>query len=152
MIEDDTIKLLRECDAGIKMGVSSIEDVLDNVHNSDFRECLLECRNRHCKLENEIQALLEQYHDDGKEPKLMAKGMSWVKTKMKLAIDASDETIADLITDGCHMGVKSLNKYLNQYKAADEKTKAIAKELVQLEEKLAEDIRQFSYADKVRPL
>ena len=29
MIEQDTIKLLRECDAGIKMGVSSIDEVLD---------------------------------------------------------------------------------------------------------------------------
>ena len=28
MIEKDTIKLLRECDAGIKMGVQSIEDSL----------------------------------------------------------------------------------------------------------------------------
>ena len=26
MIESDTIKLLRECDAGVKMGISSIED------------------------------------------------------------------------------------------------------------------------------
>ena len=31
MIEQDTIKLLRECDAGVKMGISSIEDVLDHV-------------------------------------------------------------------------------------------------------------------------
>ena len=31
MVNQDTIKLLRECDAGVKMGVSSIEDVLDNV-------------------------------------------------------------------------------------------------------------------------
>ena len=31
MVEQDTIRLLRECDAGVKMGVSSIEDVLDNV-------------------------------------------------------------------------------------------------------------------------
>lgn len=29
MIEQDTIKLLRECDAGIKMGVSAIEESLD---------------------------------------------------------------------------------------------------------------------------
>ena len=28
MIEQDTIKLLRECDAGIKMGVGSIDEVL----------------------------------------------------------------------------------------------------------------------------
>lgn len=37
MIESDTIKLLRECDAGIKMGVASIEDVLDYVSNTDLK-------------------------------------------------------------------------------------------------------------------
>ena len=62
---------------------------------------------------------------------------------MKLVMDESDETIADLMTDGCNMGVKSLNKYLNQYKAADEKTKDITKRLINLEEKLAVDIRCF---------
>ena len=41
------------------------------------------------------------------------------------------------------MGVKSLNRYLNQYKAADEQSKDIAKHLINLEEKLAIDIRQY---------
>ena len=36
MIESDTIKLLRECDAGIKMGVASIDDVLDYVNDRTF--------------------------------------------------------------------------------------------------------------------
>lgn len=62
---------------------------------------------------------------------------------MKLVINESEETIADLMTDGCNMGVKSLNKYLNQYEAADEKTKNITKRLINLEEKLAVDIRCF---------
>lgn len=31
MIEQDTIRLLRECDAGIKMGVGSIDEVLGQV-------------------------------------------------------------------------------------------------------------------------
>ena len=30
MIEQDTIKLLRECDAGVKMGISSIDDVIQS--------------------------------------------------------------------------------------------------------------------------
>ena len=55
----------------------------------------------------------------------------------------SDQTIADLMTDGCNMGVKSLNKYLNQYKAADEKSKDITKKLSDLEEKLVVEIRKF---------
>jgi hypothetical protein len=143
MIEPDTIKLLRECDAGIKMGVSSIEEVLDYVHDEKFKEYLSDCKSKHDKLKEEIETLLEKYNDDGKEPNPMAKSMSWIKTNMKLVMNESDETIADLITDGCNMGIKSLNKYLNQYKAADEKTKDIAKRLINLEEKLAIDIRCY---------
>lgn len=143
MIESDTIKLLRECDAGIQMGVKSIDDVLEYVHDKTFRKFLKDCKDKHEKLEEEIKILLERYHDEGKEPNPMAKSMSWMKTNMKLVMDASDETIADLMTDGCNMGVKSLHKYLNQFKAADEKTKDIAKRLINLEEKLAVDIRCF---------
>lgn len=73
----------------------------------------------------------------------MAKGMSWMKTNVKLVMHESDETIADLMTDGCNMGVKSLSKYLNQYRAAEEKAKDIAKRLINLEEKLAQDMRGY---------
>lgn len=143
MIESDTIKLLRECDAGIKMGVASIDDVLDRVRSDKLRKLLADCKDEHDKLKEEIQILLDEYHDDGKEPNPMAKSMSWMKTNMKMMTDSSDETIADLMTDGCNMGVKSLNKYLNQYKAADQKTKDITKRLINLEEKLTVDIRSY---------
>ena len=143
MIEQDTIRLLRECDAGIKMGVSAINDVLNHIHDDRFKKKLTDCRNEHEKLNDEIQVLLDQYQDDGKDPNPVAKGMSWMKTNVKLAMEETDETIADLITDGCNMGVKSLNKYLNQYEAADEKSKDITKRLINLEEWLAVDIRQF---------
>lgn len=143
MIESDTIKLLRECDAGIRMGIASIDDVLDHVRDDKLRKYLADCKNEHGKLKDEIQVLLDEYHDDGKDPNPMAKGMSWMKTNMKMLVDSSDETIADLMTDGCNMGVKSLNKYLNQYKAADEKTKDITKRLINLEEKLTVDIRSY---------
>ena len=136
MIESDTIKLLRECDAGIKMGVSSLDEVLDYVHDEKLEEALKEYREEHNELQSEILTLLEKYQDDGKEPNPIAKSMSWVKTNAKLVMDESDHTIADLVTDGCNMGVKSLNRYLNQYKAADEKTKNITKKLIRLEEKL----------------
>ena len=143
MIEQDTIKLLRECDAGIKMGITSIDDVVEYVSDKELRDKLSTCKDEHLKLKEEIQTLLDKYHDDGKEPNPMAKSMSWIKTNVKLIVDESDATIADLMTDGCNMGVKSLNKYLNQYEAAEEKTKDITKRLINLEEKLAIDIRKF---------
>ncbi len=143
MIEQDTIKLLRECDAGIKMGVKSINDVLDRVESPDLLELLNACKDEHDKLDKELQKLLDKYGDDGKDPSFMAGKMSKMKIEMKLQMKESDNTIADLITDGCNMGVKSLNKYLNQYAAADEKSKDITKRLINLEGQLALDIRKF---------
>lgn len=143
MIEQDTIKLLRECDAGVKMGVASIDDVLEYVSSTELKKDLTDCKSEHEKLNIEIQSLLEKYKDDGKDPNPIAKSMSWMKTNVKLVINESDNTIAELMTDGCNMGVKSLNRYLNQYEAADEVSKDIAKRLINLEEKLTVDIRKF---------
>ena len=143
MIEQDTIKLLRECDAGIQMGVDSIDDVLNRVKSEKMRACLSECKKEHKELDAEVQALLEKYRDDGKDPNPIAKGMSWMKTNMKMAMDESDATIADLMVDGCDMGVKSLSRYLNQYAAADEVSKDICKRLIKLEEKLGKQLRNY---------
>ncbi len=143
MIEQDTIQLLRECDAGVKMGVTSIEDVLGQVKNADLLELLNRCKDEHEVLDREIREALGRFGDDGKEPNPMAKGMSWMKTNFKLAMHEDDKTIADLMTDGCDMGVKSLSKYLNQYAAADEDTKSIAKRLIKLESDLSVELRQF---------
>lgn len=143
MIEQDTIKLLRECDAGVKMGVDSIEDVMGFVHSEELKRYLNECKEQHQRLGDEIHGALNRFQDEGKEPNPVAKGMSWLKTNVKLSIDGSDETVADLITDGCNMGVKSLNKYLNEYEAADESAKEITKKLIRMEETLAKEIRKY---------
>lgn len=143
MIESDTIKLLRECDAGIKMGISSINDVIEHVKADGLYESLNKCKDEHERLERETSKLLEDYEDDGKNPSPIAKGMSWIKTNMMLAMKDSDKTISDLMTDGCNMGVKSLSRYLNKYAAADEKSKDITKKLIALEENLAKDIRGY---------
>ncbi len=143
MIEKDTIKLLRECDAGVKMGVSSIDDVLPHVKDQSFRKKLTDCKEHHQELQDEIQKLLDRYQDEGKNPNPMAKGMSWMKTNVKLGLEDSHATVADLMTDGCNMGVKSLNRYLNQYEAADEVSKDITKRLINLEQQLTLDIRQY---------
>ena len=143
MIEQDTIKLLRECDAGVKMGVSSIKEVLDNVKSDKLREILIDSLREHEELDKDIQKGLDEFGDEGKQPNPMATGMSWIKTNVKLLMHESDKTVADLMTDGCDMGVKSLSKYLNQYKAADERSKDIAKKLIKIEQKLGDDIRGY---------
>ena len=143
MIEQDTVKLLRECDAGIKMGVDSIDEVINHVKKKEMKQSLEICRQEHEKLKSEVQSMLDRYHDDGKSPNPIAKGMSWIKTNVMLAAKDTDSTVADLMTDGCNMGVKSLNRYLNQYEAADERSKDITKRLIHLEAQLATDLRGY---------
>ena len=143
VVESDTIKLLRECDAGVRMGTSSISDVQPHVRSEKLKKLLDTCKDEHDKLNTEIRQLLSKYEDEGKAPNPIAKSMSWMKTTVKLGVDDTDKTVADLMTDGCNMGVKSLNRYLNEYKAADEVSKDICKRLINLEEKLAIDIRGF---------
>ena len=143
MIHQDTIKLLRECDAGIKMGVDSIDQVRSYAKSAELKDALTECKTKHEKLKDELQQALDRFGDDGKSPNPMAEGMSKVKTNFKLGLDMSDATIADLITDGCNMGIKSLSKYLNQYEAADEKAKDITKKLISQEQDLLGQMRAF---------
>ena len=136
-------KIIERMRAGIKMGTASIGEVLEKTTNEKLKKLLETCKEGHEKLKEEIQNKLEQCHDTGKDPNPMAQGMSWMKTNVKLAMDESDATIADLITDGCNMGVKSLSRYLNQYQAADEETKDIAKKLIKQEEELSIHMRSF---------
>lgn len=143
MVEQDTIRLLRECDAGVKMGISSIGDVLGYVSSPELKKLLQDSSQEHDGLKAELQGLLAEYNDEGKEPAAMAKGMSWLKSNVKLTVDGSDSTAADLMVDGCNMGVKSLSRYLNQYKAADERSKDMAKRIISVEERLSADMRPF---------
>ena len=141
--DGDTVKLLRECDAGVKMGITSINEVVDKVKDRNFSRLLRKCRDEHERLSVEVGELLNEHFDDGKNPNPIVTGMSWMKTNAKLLADPTDATIADLMTDGCNMGVKSLSRYLNQYKSADEKSKDIAERLVSSELELTNDIRAY---------
>lgn len=139
----DSVKLLEECDAGAKMAIASIDEVLERVCDCNLKNVLQKSKEHHAKLEDEIHSLLKQCGAEDKEPSPVAKGMSWMKTNMKLSIDNSDETVADLIIDGCNMGVKSLHKYLNQYENADVESKKICKKLISIEEKLCEELKGY---------
>lgn len=143
MVEKDTIRLLRECDSGIKMGISAIDEVMEHVKGARLQSILNDSKHENERLQTDLQKALDDYHDDGKDPNPIAQGMSWVKTNWGMMMDGTDSKIAELMMDGCNMGIKSLSRYMNQYKAADERSKDIAKRLVSAEEKLSSEMRTF---------
>ncbi len=143
MIENDTVKLLKECDAGLRMGADSIGEVLDYVENDDLQNKLMLGKSEHEKLISEVERELANEGAHGKEPNVMAKSMSWMKTNVKMATDFSDSTVADLIYDGCFMGMKSLHRYKNQYAGAKESAGELCDRIIKLEGTLAEDMRAY---------
>ncbi len=142
-MENDTVKLLKECDAGTKMAIKSIDEVLDKIKAPELRKLLTESKEHHDELDGEIHTLLASYRSEEKEPSAMAKSMSWMKTNMKMSMDNSDSTAADLMVDGCNMGVKTLYRYLNQYKAANEESVKICKKLISIEEELCRELHKY---------
>ena len=143
MENKDTIHLLKECDAGSKMAVTSLDEVMESVQDEKLKELLKKSKDHHEKLGNEIHSMLIQYHSEEKDPNPMAKSMSWLKTNMKMSMDKSDATVADLLTDGCNMGIKSLYKYMNQYPNADAKVKNLCNNLIDIERELRKDLRGY---------
>ena len=55
----------------------------------------------------------------------------------------SDEKIADIMMDGCNMGIKSVSKYMNQYAGASKEVMGIANDIVTLEQHFMNELRQY---------
>lgn len=140
---NDDQKLLRECSAGIKTAVGSIDEILPYVKDDKLQQILSNSKAKHKKIEIDVDKRLENSGSDEKEPNPMAKTMSWMKINAELSVNPSSAQAASLITDGCDMGVKSLHKYINKYVGAEQTTKDIARNISELEETLGKDMRPY---------
>ncbi len=143
MVHDDTCKLLGECDAGIQMAVSSIDEVLPLVESYHLRQQLTNCKRAHEQLRTQAHALLGRYEGEGKSPSPMAKSMSWLRTNVKLALQPGDQSVADLIIDGCNTGIKSLHRYCNRYPDATADARQLANRLIEEEQRLQRDLQSY---------
>lgn len=140
---NDDQKLLRECSAGIKTAVDSIDEIMPYVKDEKLQQILSNSKAEHKKLEIDVDKRLENSGSDDKEPNPMAKTMSWMKINAELSINPTSAQAASLVTDGCDMGIKSLHKYINKYVGAEQTTKDIARNISELEEALGKDMRPY---------
>ncbi len=136
-MRDDTIRLLGECDAGISMAISAIDEVLSAAEDPHLRKTLHQSKAAHENLKTRTHQLLKEHHAPGKKPSIMARSMNWMKTNTYLAVRPGDGTVADLVVTGCNMGVKNLHRYQNRWRRADEPAKNVADDLIGLEADLA---------------
>ena len=139
----DDIELLKECDSGVKMGIDGIKGVIDKALNEGLRNMLENYEEEHVRILDTIRGKLGEAGMDVKEPHPIAKFNLKVTTDIKMAVNDSDEKIANIMMDGCTMGIKSVSMYMNQYAGASKETMDIANSIVTLEQNFMNDLRQY---------
>lgn len=140
VMNEDTIFLLRECNSGCKSATNSIEQVQSYIDNEEFMSIIKDYNDKHIKIGDECHQLLNETNEGEKDPKVMAKVYSWISTEVKLMLNNDTSKIAEIMIDGCNMGIKSLSRYINQYKAASSDSVNLAKKLIKLEQDFMNDM------------
>ena len=72
-----------------------------------------------------------------------AEGTADKVKEVKLMSEHPDVSAAELIIDGCNMGIRSIYKYFNKYPAADAEIKRLVDDIVKEEEDLSVKLRKF---------
>lgn len=142
-VSQDTVELLKECDAGCRMAIGSMEQINRFVTDDQLKSLIMKYNGEHVKMEEDIHRMLNNIGAEGQEPHPIARASSWIQSEIKMTINTDTKQAASLLTDGCHMGVKSLCEYKNAYKAADEKSVALCEKLCDLETRMATDLQRF---------
>lgn len=139
-MNENTISLLKSCNQGCKYATNSIEKLYPHIKDDRFRQLIGDYNNKHIKLGDECHVLLNKYGADEKDPNPMATMFSNMSINMKMINDDSTEKIAELMYDGCHMGIKSVSQDLNKYSDAAQESRNLAKELIDIEENYMKDL------------
>lgn len=139
-MNEDTINLLKECNAGCKSATNSMEQVQPYIENEQLKSIIDGYNDKHIKIGDECHQMLNVYHEEEKDPQVSAKAFSWISTEMKLMMNNDDHKIADIMTDGCNMGIKSVSGYINKYKTASKESVDLAKKLVKMEQEFMNEL------------
>ncbi|KAF1084755.1 hypothetical protein SPSYN_01925 [Sporotomaculum syntrophicum] len=142
-MNEDTINLLKECNAGCKAGTNSMEQVQPYIKNEKLKSIIDKYNDKHIKIGDECHQMLNEYHEEEKDPKFSAKAFSWIGTEMKLMMNDDTHKIADIMIDGCYIGIKSVSKYINKYKTASKESMDLAKKLVKVEQEFMNELLEY---------
>ena len=141
--ENETTELLRKTQSGARTAINSIKEVLDDVESAALRDELVNYLNKHEYIDNEIEAILNKSGQEGKDPSVMARMMSWMKINVRMLESPKDKTVAKLMLEGCNMGISQLSGYLNNDRNADARSRENAERLLSTEEEMGVMLRKY---------
>lgn len=134
---------MRKTDAGCKYATETISIALDYAKGRGMRELLTRYNKRHEALKGDIiKALNARGEGEEKHPS-MAAAMSRLHMNVSLGISAKDSRLAELMINGCHMGIKTIYKEKHRESGAGPEAQALADELIGIEEDMMGELYAY---------
>jgi len=142
-MNSDTISLLQKCDAGCKNATNSMEQVMGFVQDNNLKNVISDYNQKHIKIGNQCHSLLDKYGSNEKDPQLMTRAMTFMSTEIKMMTGDTNKKAAEIMVDGCNMGIKTVSGYINQYSNANNESLQMANKIVKTEQDFIEELRDF---------
>ena len=140
---NENVELLNYIHQNAKMGISTINKLLDIVEEDEFKKYLESQYNEYKEIFDESDRKL---HDIGKEAKGIG-DFQKVSTNFMINLNTltnkSASHISEMMIQGSTMGTIDATKKLNRYKNADNDIRKLASDLLKFEEKNIEELKKF---------
>lgn len=140
---NENVEMLNYIYQNAEMGKTSIEQILKEVEDLEFRDVLKEQLKDYEYVMDKSDSLLT---DEGKLPKgidAMPKIMSYIKIKMDTLKDDTSSHIAAMMMQGSNMGITEITRNLNKYENVDNEIKDLASRLLKIEQDNVERLKPY---------
>ncbi|MGN0822535.1 MAG: hypothetical protein ACI4NG_02055 [Candidatus Gallimonas sp.] len=138
-------EILAEIYRNSQLALQSISDILPETEDAALREELLREHEEYEKIGGKAAILAKDKGIELKAPGCIKKAMMWSSIKMNTMTDNSGSHIAEMMVQGTVMGITALKTSLGDMseECADEQIRALAEELLALEEGFEEKWKSF---------
>ena len=143
MSNTDTVKLLKECNSGCKTALDGMYQVRAHISSPQLKSTIEESCSRHEEIGNRCHKLLNEAGKSECDPPAIGTAMMSVGTGFKLAVNDSDKHIAEMMVDGCNMGIKSIAKQVNLYTNASPESRKLADDIISEEQHFLNQMLTF---------
>jgi hypothetical protein len=139
----NTAEILSEIYRGAKMGVETINSMLNKVNDNKIYDELKYQLRSYDEIANEAYGELVKRNQEPKDISTVNKLSAKMSVGINTMISNTPSHIADMLIKGSTMGVTEMTKSLNSYKDADPDIQALADRFIKLEQDNIDRLMKF---------
>lgn len=143
MENENSVKLLNALGKNVAMATQSLDLMIKDVKEEDFKTYLSKLSDEYNLIFKEIQMLAKAHDVDLKLTTPIEKAQLWTSIKLQTMFNKSTRKFATMIYIGTNMGIPDLIFAISDFGDANKPIVELAKKLKDMEEKSNEDLKMF---------